>query len=48
VDYVQDGVRSGALSFAWWSGSDGGWLGAVALLLLARLAFLYGPALRRG
>jgi hypothetical protein len=48
VDYVQDGVRSGALSLAWWSGSDGGWLGAVALLLLARLAFLYAPALRRG
>jgi hypothetical protein len=40
LDYVQTGVRSGALSWAWWSG-DPAWLGTVALLLFARLAFLW-------
>ena len=40
LDYVQAGVRSDWLSFAWWSGA-GGWLGTAALLLLARLAWLW-------
>lgn len=38
LDYVQAGVRSGPLSFAWWSGGRG-LLGAAGLLLFARLAF---------
>ncbi|SPE26010.1 hypothetical protein SBA3_1240009 [Candidatus Sulfopaludibacter sp. SbA3] len=42
VDYVQAGVRSEPLSFAWWSG-DRIFLGAVALLLLARVALLRRP-----
>jgi len=40
LDYAQPGVRSAAMPFAWWPG-DGGWLGAVALLLLARFALLW-------
>jgi hypothetical protein len=39
VDYMEAGVRSGPLSFGWWSGSRG-WLGTITLLLLGRLAFL--------
>ena len=40
LDYVQDGVRSGPLSFSWWSGARG-WLGMAALILFARLAWLW-------
>ena len=40
LDYVQSGVRSGPLPAAWWAG-DGGWLGAAALLLAARMAWLW-------
>ncbi len=40
LDYVQAGVRSDALSLAWWSGARG-WLGTAALLLFARLALLW-------
>jgi hypothetical protein len=40
VEYVQAGVPSDWLSSAWWSG-DREWLGAVALLLLARFAWLW-------
>ena len=39
LDYEQAGVRSGLLSFAWWSGGRG-WLAIVALLLFARLAWV--------
>jgi hypothetical protein len=39
LDYVQAGVGSGPLSFAWWSGARG-WLGTAALLLFLRLALL--------
>jgi hypothetical protein len=40
VDFVQSGVRSGPLSLVWWS-EGRGWLGSVAMLLLARLAVLW-------
>jgi len=40
LNYVQGGVRSGALSLAW-SSEGRGWLAAVAMLLLARLALLW-------
>jgi len=40
LDYVQTGVRSGVRSFEWWSGY-GVWTGGAALLLLARLAWLW-------
>jgi hypothetical protein len=40
LDYVQSGVHSDSLFLAWWS-NDRMWLGAVALLLLARFAFLW-------
>ena len=40
LDYLQSGVGSDPLSVAWWSG-DRTWLGAVALLLFARFAFLW-------
>ena len=39
VDYVQNGVRSAALSP--WPSGEPLWAGAAALLLLARLAFLW-------
>jgi hypothetical protein len=39
LDYLQAGVRSRPLSLAWTGG--GAWLGAVALLLITRLAFLW-------
>jgi hypothetical protein len=40
LDYVEAGVGSDPLSFAWWSGARG-WLGTAALLLFARLALLW-------
>lgn len=40
LDYAQAGVRSGPLSFGWWSG-DRLWTGASTLLLLARLVWLW-------
>jgi len=40
LDYVQARVGSGPLSFGWWSG-DRLLMGAVALLLLARLVWLW-------
>src|SRR5579872_497630 len=40
VDYVQTGAGSGGIFPTWWSG-DRIWLAAVALLLFARLAFLW-------
>ncbi len=43
LEYVQSDVGSDPLSLAWWSG-DRTWLGAVALLLLARFAFLWRQA----
>jgi hypothetical protein len=43
LDYVEAGVRSDALSLAWWSGARG-WLGTAALLLLARTALLWRRA----
>src|SRR5262249_4553111 len=39
LDYMQKGVRSDSLSLTWWSGGRA-WLGAVAVLLAVRLAFL--------
>ncbi len=38
LDYVQSGVASDTLSLRWWTRGSG-WLGALALLLSARLAF---------
>jgi hypothetical protein len=38
LDYRQAGIRSGPMSFAWWSGLTG-LLGAAALLLSVRVAF---------
>jgi hypothetical protein len=40
LEYVQAGIGPGPLRLAWWSG-DRGWLGAVTLVLLARLAFVW-------
>jgi hypothetical protein len=40
LDYVQAGGPSGPMSFAWWSG-DRMWTGAAALLLLARLIWVW-------
>ena len=40
LEYVQAGAPSHALFLASWSGDDG-WLGAVALLLFARFAWLW-------
>lgn len=45
LDYAQGGVRSAAMSFGWRPG-DEGWLGAVALLLLARFAWLWRQGAR--
>ena len=39
LDFEQSGVRAGLFSFAWWSG-DRVLMGAVTLLLLARLVWL--------
>jgi hypothetical protein len=39
LEYVQAGVGSGPLSFAWWSA--GGWLCAIVLLLSVRFALLW-------
>ncbi len=50
LDYVQAGVRSGPLSFGWWSG-DRTLIGAIALLLLSRLAWIWrvgAPRARSG
>ena len=38
LDYEQAGVRSGPLSFTWWSGGRG-WMGLIALFLFARLGW---------
>ena len=46
LDYEQPGVRSAAMFFAWRPG-DQGWLGAVALLLLARFALLWRQRARK-
>jgi hypothetical protein len=43
LDYVQASVRSDALFFGWWSWTRG-WIGLAALVLLARLAFLWRKA----
>jgi len=40
LDYVQAGVGSSPLSFAWWSGTHG-WLGMFALILFGRFAWLW-------
>jgi hypothetical protein len=40
LDYVQAGIRSGSPGFTWWSGGRG-WLWTIALVLFARLAFLW-------
>ena len=40
LDYVQVGIRSGPMSFAWWSAGPG-LLCAIALFLSARLAMLW-------
>jgi hypothetical protein len=40
LEYVQAGAGSSPLSFKWWPG-DHGWLGMVALVLLARFTFLW-------
>lgn len=40
VDYMQDDVRSGPQSSAWWS-SSWGWLGGAALLLFGGFAFVW-------
>jgi hypothetical protein len=40
LDYIQTGIRSGALSLRWWSG-DRAWLSTVALLLFARFTLLW-------
>jgi hypothetical protein len=47
LDYVQAVVPSNPLSFGWWSG-DRLWTGAAALLLLARLVWLWRAGSGRG
>ncbi|HZT39778.1 MAG TPA: hypothetical protein VFA28_17930 [Bryobacteraceae bacterium] len=45
LEYVQANASPGPLRLTWWSGGRG-WLGTAALILLARLAFVWGQRAR--